>query len=399
MSSLTRQNKTQNGLPKTVGMPSSQPPHFSNPFARDLAWLILNPPLVMPGHYTYADKHHRHGTFPYTFSVPSSAWQTRAWQAIAPSLAGSQQNRLPSHEFLANHQRLGLYFEHLMKFWFAHSPWHELLQQGLPIREHGNKKQPTLGECDFLVFDKKRQEIQHWEVAVKFYLGLTSQNHNAQNHKQDQVVQWLGPNLKDQLDRKLTHTLKHQLPFSTRPVAREAILQTLLLDANRPTLSVAAHRALNQLAKTGTQENDTIRRVLWIKGALYDAPGSQAVCQGLPLPTTFPPLRLNPCRQVGQWNTTSLSRPIATSAISDFDCELPRLCWLGARNAAEVQASLMAKDMHLSSYRHPTPNKDRASVVNTAQHRACFLSDGKMKSRYFQVTDDWLVLAHKRIQQ
>jgi hypothetical protein len=321
-------------------------------------------------------------------------------------------------------QRLGVYFEKLITFWFEQSPDHELLYHGLAIRqstapsdarESPNSPQKqnqitnvqngntTLGECDFLVFDKLNQRIQHWEVAVKFYLGVP--------HEQDIV--WLGPNLKDRLDKKIRHTLAHQLPLSGTREATEAIKDALLCSSGAPALSGAAKRAIGSLVPAANNA-DAIVRILWLKGALYQ-PKPQvsqmitalSAAQNQIWPAKHPvekhsKLPLNNTLQRGTWantsnsddgiNVTGSGSPLQRR--SHFHCELPRLCWLGERTAREVTTALNDKDSHLADFSRKKHTKTELSGFKTeapsAKHKASFSGDGLMRSRYFAVNSAWL---------
>ena len=105
--------------------------------------------------------------------------------------------------------KVGLHFEALLEFWLDRSPHHELLAHNLPVREEGR----TLGALDFLVRDAAGA-VQHWEVAVKFYL---------QHEPSDVWSAWIGPNKRDRLDLKLDRMRSHQIPLSSRPEAEPAL--------------------------------------------------------------------------------------------------------------------------------------------------------------------------------
>lgn len=98
-------------------------------------------------------------------------------------------------------QRLGFRFEQL---------WHlALTQAGIPFTSNvqiQNRGQ-TLGELDLLIGDKTH--TLHAELALKFYLGVEDD--------------WIGPNRRDLLSQKLSHTLKHQLPLARSPQAKKTL--------------------------------------------------------------------------------------------------------------------------------------------------------------------------------
>lgn len=98
--------------------------------------------------------------------------------------------------------RLGFIYQHVCCQLFTQYPCYELLAQEIQLH-HQNR---TLGAIDFIIKDQNNQ-IQHWEVAIKFYLlydGL-----------------WYGPNAHDRLDKKLDHMLSHQLKMSQHPIFLE----------------------------------------------------------------------------------------------------------------------------------------------------------------------------------
>lgn len=126
------------------------------------------------------------------------------WIIQQPTLL--QPNRLPVNDnpFAAlplepeerydGSARLGFIYQELCRRLFARHPDFELLADEVQLREG----KQTLGAIDFLL--KHCQQIEHWEVAIKFYLlkdGL-----------------WYGPDSRDRLDIKLARMLEHQLTMS-----------------------------------------------------------------------------------------------------------------------------------------------------------------------------------------
>lgn len=94
--------------------------------------------------------------------------------------------------------RLGFIYQYLCSQLFSQSDEFKLLAEEIQIQQD-NK---TVGAIDFIV-KNSHAEIEHWEVAIKFYLL-----HGAR---------WYGPNAKDRLDKKLSHMLNHQLTMSSHP--------------------------------------------------------------------------------------------------------------------------------------------------------------------------------------
>jgi hypothetical protein len=95
---------------------------------------------------------------------------------------------------------LGKYFEKLLTFFFMHYPQFEIIESGKQLFED----QQTIGEIDFIIFDKLHQQKIHLEVAVKYYMGFKDVG------KHDL---WIGPNGSDTLQKKVIK-LQKQLKLS-----------------------------------------------------------------------------------------------------------------------------------------------------------------------------------------
>ncbi len=99
----------------------------------------------------------------------------------------------------SNRYRLGEQFEHYWKVAFLLHPHFDLIEFNLQVIIN----QKTIGEFDFIVFDKVRNKFIHVEVALKFYLWATSP-----------MNQWIGPNANDRWHLKQHKLLNHQLKLS-----------------------------------------------------------------------------------------------------------------------------------------------------------------------------------------
>ncbi len=107
-------------------------------------------------------------------------------------------------------RRVGRYFERLMLYWLTHVRQVKMVAHGLQIRD-GNQ---TLGEIDFL-FSDEQQLLNHWEVAIKFYLYDPEHFRNGSHH--------LGPNATDNFEAKTNRMFEHQLLQSQRDFPEVAI--------------------------------------------------------------------------------------------------------------------------------------------------------------------------------
>jgi hypothetical protein len=105
--------------------------------------------------------------------------------------------------------RLGFLYQELCRRLFEQSDSHSVFAEEIQLQQNGR----TLGAIDFLIKKPDQQQLEHWEVAIKFYLlkdGL-----------------WYGPNAKDRLDKKLSRMLDHQLKMSDTP-AFKALLPNIV---------------------------------------------------------------------------------------------------------------------------------------------------------------------------
>jgi uncharacterized protein len=97
-----------------------------------------------------------------------------------------------------NSIRLGKYFENLVHFYLN---WNENVQI-IDYSKQFYKDKATIGEIDFLIFDKIRREYLHIEVAVKFFVKWP-------NH--DGYADFICPNGQRNLKSKLDKTFSKQL--------------------------------------------------------------------------------------------------------------------------------------------------------------------------------------------
>lgn len=161
---------------------------------RDLAWALLSPPLLTPS-----------GADVRWFGPD---WCQQVFQAYAGRLAELDHDPAPllAHIQAQADKRLGSQFEALLHFWLNDpaNTLYRLLVHSLPIRQG----RQTLGELDFLVQDRLTGEVQHWEVAIRFYLGTRPGG---------ELAAWIGIDPSDRLDLKTGRMRQHQLPMSTTP--------------------------------------------------------------------------------------------------------------------------------------------------------------------------------------
>ena len=172
-----------------------------HPEVRDLAWVILAPPMLSQT------------PWPQRHPLTGSDW-VQAPHLLERWLRQLDQHSAPLQQWLAlaSTRRLGRYYERLWQFAIKYAPGVELVAANLPIRVGGH----TLGELDMLLRDG--EGAHHLELAIKLYLG-------PQQGDASLPANWLGPGSNDRLDRKLKHFSEHQLPISSRPESRQVLAE------------------------------------------------------------------------------------------------------------------------------------------------------------------------------
>ncbi len=88
-----------------------------------------------------------------------------------------------------------------MWFWLLDHRYHayELLGHSIQIIDGAR----TTGELDFLIKNTETNQVEHWEVALKYYLGEIDLS----------LTTWYGLNRTDTLNRKLKHFTHKQFQF------------------------------------------------------------------------------------------------------------------------------------------------------------------------------------------
>ena len=168
---------------------------FKNPIVRHLAFCIASPNILARIPPDLVIKH--------TFELHSDQiWQTH-YQRYEERLKQLDQHPQALIDFLAQLKstRLGLRFENLLWFWLLDDEYHPYQLLGHSIQKIAGSV--TLGELDFVILNKDTQEIEHWEVALKYYLGESNLD----------LAQWYGLNREDTLQRKLKHFTQRQFQF------------------------------------------------------------------------------------------------------------------------------------------------------------------------------------------
>jgi len=213
------------------------------PALRHLAWLCTAPPLwQFPDAFVPAD-----------WLPPDWYARLQHWDA-APQEAPAFVHALPN-------PRLGLYFETLYDALLTHLLGWQVLARNLPIRAGGL----TLGELDFVVRNPHTGQVEHHEIAVKFYLGYQAQLQAP--------AQWLGPNPADSLEGKAHRMQDEQRRRSQLPEAQVALVGAGLVGAGLPAnlfrLQASSHMPSDRLQASSHTNTLPLPTRLFMPGYLF----------------------------------------------------------------------------------------------------------------------------------
>lgn len=168
---------------------------YRRPYVRDLAY-VLACPNVLTQWLDFTPHQNTH-----TVAVHSAQfWQTQ-FEAYEQQL--TELDTTAAYQDLTRYllkrpspNRLGFHFEGLLSFWledgFARKlhPYETLASN---VQLYNGKQ--TTGELDLILYNHAEQLVEHWELAIKFFMGSAP----------FEPVNWVGINSNDNLQRKMTH--------------------------------------------------------------------------------------------------------------------------------------------------------------------------------------------------
>ena len=162
---------------------------YRRPYVRDLAY-VLACPNVLTQWLDFAPHQSTH-----TVAVHSAQfWQTQ-FEAYEQRL--TELDTTAAYQELTRYllkrpspNRLGFHFEGLLSFWledgFARKlhPYETLASN---VQLYNGKQ--TTGELDLILYNHAEQLVEHWELAIKFFMGSAP----------FEPVNWVGINSNDNL--------------------------------------------------------------------------------------------------------------------------------------------------------------------------------------------------------
>jgi hypothetical protein len=168
---------------------------YQRPYVRDLAYALACPNVLtewidfVPHENTAAIAVHR-----------PDFWQSQyhAYRARLVELDTTNDYQQLTRYLLTrpSPNRLGFHFEGLLSFWLTDGyarglhPY-EILASNVQL--FCGKQ--TSGELDLILYNHQEKLTEHWELAIKFFMGSAPFN----------PVNWVGINSNDNLERKMTH--------------------------------------------------------------------------------------------------------------------------------------------------------------------------------------------------
>lgn len=168
---------------------------FRRPYVRDLAY-VLACPNVLTTWLDFAPEQNQHSIAVHSrefWLAQFAAYSARLYE-LDTTNAYQELTRYLLKRPSPN--RLGFHFEGLMSFWltdgFAHQlhPYETLANN---VQLYNGKQ--TIGELDLVLHNHDKGLIEHWELAIKFFMG--SAPFAPEN--------WVGINSNDNLQRKVTY--------------------------------------------------------------------------------------------------------------------------------------------------------------------------------------------------
>lgn len=168
---------------------------YQRPYVRDLAY-VLACPNVLTEWLNFAPHQNTHAISVHSahFWQQQFAAYQRRLEELDTTLAYQDLTRYLLKRPSPN--RLGFHFEGLLSFWLEDG----FARQLHPYEVIANNVQlysgkQTTGELDLILYNHEESLVEHWELAIKFFMG--SAPFAPEN--------WVGINSNDNLQRKMTH--------------------------------------------------------------------------------------------------------------------------------------------------------------------------------------------------
>ena len=178
---------------------------FKTPAIRHLAWLCEAPQLLASPLTFYPARF-----LPEDYLSVLTHWDTHP-------------ESVPERLLTATERRLGHYFERLYEVMLSELMGWPIVLKNQQIRQDGR----TIGELDFLVRNPQSGQLEHHEIAIKYYLGVPGP---------DSGTWWYGPNAHDRLDLKSNHLVSRQSQLAQRPETQNLLTELGINETAKPRI-------------------------------------------------------------------------------------------------------------------------------------------------------------------
>ncbi|WP_296207256.1 DUF1853 family protein [Psychrobacter sp. UBA3480] len=168
---------------------------YRRPYVRDLAY-VLACPNVLTQWLDFVPHQNTHTVVVHSAQFWQTQFEAYKQQLVELDTTAAYQELTRYLLKRPSPNRLGFHFEGLLSFWledgFARKlhPYETLASN---VQLYNGKQ--TTGELDLILYNHTEQLVEHWELAIKFFMGSAP----------FEPVNWVGINSNDNLQRKMTH--------------------------------------------------------------------------------------------------------------------------------------------------------------------------------------------------
>lgn len=228
---------------------------------------------------------------------------------------------------------MGKYFEQLLFFILDRDTRFEVLLKNHQILQGKH----TVGEIDLVLKDTESGVVEHWEMALKYYL----QSKCSEDH-----AIMLGPNAIDNLEKKMKKLTEHQLPLRS------------------------------DLNEFGISDNSIIQNKLLLKGQFFYHISHVASCNIFPH-------HLNPRHESGWWCYLSETDKLIDKTLKWITLWKPD--WIGTVNLKEVHNQLNSSQLKDCLRQHFQADINSILCVGLKEENGLW----KEQTRGFVVNNEW----------
>lgn len=157
---------------------------LKNPHLRRIEWAIFSPSLL---------------SYPFSTEYIRDEAHKEFVLLLLQEL-DSKPDQIDAHFDQLGNMPMGKYFEQLLFYILDKDDRFDVLLKNYQILQG----KQTIGEIDLIVKDTETGVVEHWEIALKYYL--------QSKFSEDHAVM-LGPNAIDNLAKKMKKLTEHQLPL------------------------------------------------------------------------------------------------------------------------------------------------------------------------------------------